>query len=132
MNDFRIYIKVAICMVFCIDLVVTSSQPQCLYLQVTVLWVDMRKGFISHLTTSAVSAEPVRKRRLLSTIFDNARLLLVLVISTQLSSPSCSAQFLLLPWFWYNMVRERTAFTTGCYTCSNELCDIRATTPTNT
>ena len=41
-----------------------------------MLWADTRKECGYHLTTSAMDAGPLRKRRLLSTFFVTARLLL--------------------------------------------------------
>ena len=55
---------------------VTSYQLQWPYLQVIALWKDTRREWGSHLTTSAVDAAPLRKRRLLSTFLASARLLL--------------------------------------------------------
>ena len=47
-----------------LNLVVTSSQSQWPCLQVTLLWVGTRKKYDSHLTTSAMDADPLRKKRL--------------------------------------------------------------------
>ena len=40
-----------------------------------VVWVDTRKECGSHVRTSVADADPLRKRRLLSTLFANAHLL---------------------------------------------------------
>ena len=53
-----------------------SFRSQCPCLQVTVIWVDeMWKECGSHLTTSAVDADPLKKRILLSPFSVNAHLL---------------------------------------------------------
>ena len=76
-----------------LDLVVTSFRSQWSCLQVTILWVYMRKKCCFHLMTSAVDGDPRRKRRLLSTF--NARLLRGVDIG-------CLALWLLSAWQSYS------------------------------
>ena len=58
-----------------LDLVVTSSRLQWPCLQINVLWADTQKQCGSHLTTSFVDADQLRKRKLLSTFSVNFHLL---------------------------------------------------------
>ena len=55
------------------NLIVISSQPQWTCLQAIAFWVDTRKDCGPHSATSAVCADPLRKRRLLCTSSVNAR-----------------------------------------------------------
>ena len=63
-----------------LDLVVSSSRSQCIYLQVTVLWVDKRKECDSPLAISAMDADPLSKRKLLYNFSVNSSLLHTYII----------------------------------------------------
>ena len=83
-----------------------------------MLWKDTLRKFCSHLTTSAVFAEPLKKRRLLSNFFVNDHLLqgvdidylalqsLVLVSLTELFSIDVKdIASLIKSWGWFSNVR---------------------------